>query len=462
MKRFCSQLLVSFLATLSLCATCVLAQPTEARIFAEKNSFVALASQVTPSVVNIDVEKRQSARAQTLPFDDPFFRRFFGERFAQPERVLSGRGSGVILSADGTVLTNHHVVDGATDIQVTMHDGRSLSGRVLGSDPSTDVAVIKVESSEPLPAARIGNSAQLPIGSWVMAVGNPYGLRETVTVGILSGKGRDIGVGLYDDFLQTDAAINPGNSGGGLFDSEGRLIGINTAVKGQNLGFAIPIEMAQRVASQLASTGKVSRGFLGVGLQTLTPELRQALKVPDEIKGALLGQILPDGPAVASGLSPGDIVLEFNGSPVETEKSLLAMVAQSTVGDTVEMKVWRKGQILTVRTEVAERPAPEAAQRPERPSEAAPQMGELGLRLGEVTPEIASRLGVKAGQGLVVLETRPGGRADRAGLRRGDVILEIDGAVARHSGELERKAKGSKSPVALLVTRASQQRLVAF
>lgn len=452
LKKPCAKFAIPIVATLALLGSPIVAQPLDAKLFAEKNSFVALASQVTPSVVNIDVEKRQAA-----------FSRFFGDRYQQPERVLSGKGSGVILSAEGIVLTNHHVVDGATDIQVTLHDGRRLSGRVLGSDASTDVAVVKVETESPLPAARIGSSADLPIGSWVMAVGNPYGLEETVTVGILSGKGRDIGVGLYDDFLQTDAAINPGNSGGGLFNSEGQLVGINTAVKGQNLGFAIPIEMAQRVASQLATSGKVSRGFLGVGIQTLTPELRRALKVPDQIKGALLGQILPDGPAAKAGFEPGDLVTEFNGAPVEGEKALLGLVAQAKVGQTVPVKVWRKGASKSLSTSVVERPGPsERAPEVKPSSSAGPESRQLGFRGSDLTAELASRLGVEARQGVVVLEVRPGGRADRAGLRRGDVILEIDGQAVTGFAQFERLASAAKEPVALLVGRGEQQRLVAL
>ena len=447
---------------LVLLAPPAFSQPIDAKLFAEKNSFVRLASQVTPSVVNIDVEKRQAAT--NGPADDPVFRRFFGDRFQQQERVVSGRGSGVIISADGVVLTNHHVVDGANDIQVTLHDGRRFTARVLGSDANTDVAVLKVDSEARLPAAHIGKASELPIGSWVMAVGNPYGLQETVTVGILSGKGRDIGLGLYDDFLQTDAAINPGNSGGGLFNSEGQLVGINTAVKGQGLGFAIPIELAQRVASELQASGRVSRGFLGVGIQALTPELRQALKVPSELKGALLGQILPGGPAEKAGFEPGDIVTEFQGSPVDGERSLLHQVAQAKVGQSVPVKVWRQGAFKTLQASLAERPGnDEQAQAPKKEAPSAqPESQHLGLQATELTQELAARLKVSASQGLVVMEVRPGGRADKAGLRRGDVILKADNQTVRALNDLERRVAQSRQPVALLVARGDQQRLVAI
>lgn len=356
------------LAALLLSQTPAWSQPsgTDAKIFAERNSFVGLASQVTPSVVNIDVEKHQSRRTSGLPFDDPAFQRFFGD-FPQrtQERVVTGKGSGVIISADGLVLTNNHVVEGASDIKITLQDGRQFTATLVGNDPSTDVAVVKIQANEPLPAAKMGSSLNLPIGSWLMAVGNPYGLEETVTVGILSGKGRVIGAGLYDDFLQTDAAINPGNSGGGLFNSEGELVGINTAVTGQNLGFAIPIEMARRVATDLQAHGKVMRGYLGVGLEELTPELREALKMPTGMKGALLGQILPDGPAARGGLQAGDVVLELDGHPIANERALLSVVAQSSVGKSVPVKVWRDGQQLDLQTPVAERPAEVSSRQPE-------------------------------------------------------------------------------------------------
>lgn len=461
MKRTLQKFALPVIAGLILTASPSLSQPIDAKLFAEKNSFVGLASQVTPSVVNIDVEKRQAAT--NAPMDDPVFRRFFGDRYQQQERVVSGRGSGVILSPDGVVLTNHHVVAGASDIQVTLHDGRRLTARVLGSDANTDVAVVKVDSPVPLPAARIGSASDLPIGSWVMAVGNPYGLAETVTVGILSGKGRDIGVGLYDDFLQTDAAINPGNSGGGLFNSEGQLVGINTAVKGQGLGFAIPIELAQRVASELQVSGKVSRGFLGVGIQALTPELRQALKVPTDLKGALLGQVFPDGPAAKAGFEAGDIVTEFQGRPVDGERSLLSLVAQAKVGQSVPVKVWRQGAFKSLSTQVAERPTLEQSQESPTPEPTQkPESQRLGLQGSELTPELATRLGVSATQGVVVMDVRPGGRADKAGLRRGDVILKADNQVVKSLSDLEQRIAKSQQSVALLVVRGQQQRLVAI
>lgn len=443
------------------------AQPIDAKLFAERNSFVGLASRVTPSVVSIDIEKtevRESAAAE-MPFDDPIMRRFFGDSAqGEPqERVLAGKGSGVIISPDGVVLTNDHVVSGASDITITLQDGRQFKARLLGSDPTTDVAVVKIEAPEALPAARLGDSASLPIGSWLMAVGNPHGLEETVTVGILSGKGRVIGAGLYDDFLQTDAAINPGNSGGGLFDSEGQLVGINTAVAGQGIGFAIPIEMAQKVAADLRAHGKVMRGYLGVAIQDLTPALREALKLPADVKGALLGQVLAEGPAGHSGLLPGDVVLALDGQPVANQRALLSMVAQSKVGAPVSLKVWRAGKTLTLSSQVAQRPDDGAASAtPVKPSRPSAREDSKGFRATTVTPELANRFQLPVDHGAVIQEVRQGSPAARAGLRAGDVVSQADGRPVASAEDLDRIVDSAGGSVALLVARGDRQVFMAL
>ena len=459
---------------ISLCAAALFvaapppiwAQPMDAKLFAERNSFVGLASRVTPSVVSIDIEKteiREQGAADT-PFDDPVLRRFFGDSApSEPqERVLSGKGSGVIISPDGVVLTNDHVVSGASDITITLQDGRQFKATLLGTDPTTDVAVVKIAAPDALPAARLGDSQNLPIGSWLMAVGNPHGLEETVTVGILSGKGRVIGAGLYDDFLQTDAAINPGNSGGGLFDSEGQLVGINTAVAGQGIGFAIPIEMAQKVAADLRAHGKVMRGYLGVAIQDLTPSLREALKLPAEVKGALLGQVLEEGPAGQAGLQPGDVVTELDGQPVANQRALLSMVAQSKVGSPVALKVWRAGKTVVLSSQVAQRPddgAAAAAARPARPSARAESKG---FRATTVTPELAERFQLPVDHGAVIQEVRQGSPAARAGLRAGDVVSQADGRPVASAEELNRIVDSAGTAVALLVARGDRQVFMAL
>lgn len=454
------------LAALSLLATPALAQPLEARLFAERNSFVTLASRVTPSVVSIEVEKREVRPAASLPFDDPMLRRFFGDdlpfRQEPQERIRSGEGSGVIIAQDGLILTNHHVVSGADDIIVTLHDGRELKATLVGADSSTDVAVLKIDGAGALPAARIGSSRDLPIGSWLMAVGNPHGLEETVTVGILSGKGRVIGAGLYDDFLQTDAAINPGNSGGGLFNSEGELVGINTAVAGQGIGFAIPIEMAQKVASDLQAHGKVQRGYLGVGIQELTPAIRQALKLPSDLKGVLLNQILPEGPAGRAGLQAGDVVVELEGQPVASQRALLGLVAQAEVGSPVALKVWRQGKTLSLTSQVAARPDDQATAAAPKGKPPAVRSQSPGFRGATLTPELARRLQLEKSVGVLVEEVSPGTPAARAGLRPGDVITQVDGKSVTTLEDLNRALDQADTAVAVLVLRGDRQLFTAL
>jgi serine protease Do len=464
-KRDIYRQILAGLSALCLLSAPAWAEPIDAKIFAERNSFVGLASSVTPSVVSIDVEKHETRQAASLPFADPLFRRFFGD-FDQPqqeERVLAGKGSGVIISPDGLVLTNNHVVSDATDIEVTLHDGRKFRATLVGADPSTDVAVVKVDAKTPLPAARIGSSQDLPIGSWLMAVGNPHGLEETVTVGILSGKGREIGAGLYDDFLQTDAAINPGNSGGGLFDSEGELVGINTAVAGQGIGFAIPIEMARKVASDLQAHGKVLRGYLGVAIQELTPSLREALQLPENVHGALLGQVLSDGPAGQAGLQPGDVVIELDGQPVASQRALLRLVAQARVGSSVPIKVWRKGKVVSLSSAVGQRPSQvaESSTTPPKPA-AVPKARSSGFQAVALTPEIARRFSLPENQGVLIEEVRQGSAAARAGLRSGDVITQVDGQPVSTVEELDRVLGKSHKPVALLVARGDRQIFLAL
>jgi serine protease Do len=450
-------------SALCLVSAPALSEPLDAKLFAERNSFVGLASSVTPSVVSIDVSKREVRQAAV--FDDPMMRRFFGDLQMpeRQERIFSGKGSGVIVSPEGLLITNHHVVEGASEISVTLHDGRKLEARLVGADPSTDVAVLKVETPGALPAARIGSSQSLPIGSWLMAVGNPHGLEETVTVGILSGKGRVIGAGLYDDFLQTDAAINPGNSGGGLFNSEGELVGINTAVAGQGIGFAIPIEMAQKVALDLQAHGKVLRGYLGVAIQELTPALREALRLPADVKGALLGQVLSSGPAARSGLRPGDVVVEFNGQPVSDQRDLLALVAQAQVGSNAPLTVWRQGRTETLSTSVAQRPDETIADSSPEPARDERSPESSGFRGVTLTPELAHRLQLPQSQGVLLQAVQPGSRAARAGLRAGDVITQADGQGVTTPEQLERiLSQQQGNSIALLVARGDRQVFLAL
>lgn len=442
--------------------TPVWSQPGDNILSVQQGAFVQLAAEVTPSVVNIDVEKREVRKAIELPFDDPFFRQFFGDfqKPRQEERVVAGQGSGVIISADGMILTNNHVVAGARLINITLKDGRKFKASLVGTDATTDLAVVKIETKEAFPAAKIGSSEDLPIGSWLMAVGNPYGLEETVTVGILSGKGRVIGAGLYDDFLQTDAAINPGNSGGGLFNLKGELIGINTAVAGQNLGFAIPIEMAQKIALDLTKLGKVERGYLGVGIQELSSSLREALRLPADIKGVLISQALKDGPGAKAGLLAGDVVTKYNGVPVERERALLAMVAQSPINTPQQVEVWREGKLLTLAVRTAERPSDEAKVKlkaDDRTSSQAPSpLQRLGLEVIDLTPSLAERLSLPYTAGALVQVVKEGSVAYRAGIRPRDLIIKADGEKVTSALSFGRIVESVHGSVALLVARGAQ------
>lgn len=324
------------------------------------SNFVStVVEQVGPAVVRIDASRTVSNRLPDGLNDDPFFRRFFGSELPR-SRVERGTGSGFIISSDGQILTNAHVVDGANTVKVTLKDGRSLEGKVLGADPVTDVAVVKVEANN-LPTVSLGNSEQLKPGEWAIAIGNPLGLDNTVTTGIISATGRSSGqVGVPDkrvDFIQTDAAINPGNSGGPLLNARGEVIGINTAIiqGAQGLGFAIPINSAQRIATQLVATGKVEHAFLGIQMVELTPEIKENINNDpnsglsvDEEEGVLIARVQPNSPAARAGLRAGDVIQKVNGNPVTDSRAVQKAVEDTQVGGNLSLEVRRNGQNRSV------------------------------------------------------------------------------------------------------------------
>lgn len=316
----------------------------DAQVNRELGTFAKLAKRLKPSVVNI-VSVHPGRQIQ--------LRR--GRLMEQP---VEGQGSGVIISPDGLVLTNNHVVANATELKVTLMDDRELPAKVIGTDPGTDLALLKLETKEPLPAARLGDSSRLEVGDWVMAIGNPFGLEATVTVGVLSGSGRTLGSSPYDEFLQTDAAINPGNSGGPLFNTAGEVVGINTAImsSGQGIGFAIPINLAKDIAAQLQNQGKVVRGFVGIGIAPLTEEIRQELKLDSKVQGALVASVVPGGPAEKAGAQEADVVTGLNGRKIVSDRDLLNQIASARVGSTAELEVVREGRELTLKVQIAERP----------------------------------------------------------------------------------------------------------
>jgi serine protease Do len=421
--------------------------------------WVRLSKAAKPAVVNISAKHGAEAPAMPEPrgrrgeprsFDD-FFRRFFdGEGPRQPAQSM---GSGFVLSADGHIVTNNHVVEGAGDIQVKLADGREFSAKVLGRDPKTDVALLKVEATG-LPVIPLGDSTALQVGEPVMAIGNPFGLDQTVTTGIVSATGRVIGSGPYDNFIQTDASINPGNSGGPLINSRGEVVGINTAIFSRSggsvgIGFAVPSSLAKSVLTQLAEHGKVESGWLGVSIQPLTKELAKSFK-RDEISGVVVSSVVDGSPAAKAGVKSGDVIVEFDGKRIAKAEDLPRLVAETPIGREVPLVVARNGVETKLTTRVAKLADDTPAAAPTTEGK-----GKLGLSVQPVTPPVARELGLKTQQGLLVRDVVEGSRAALAGIRPGDVIVEADRQPVRTVEELranmDKRAKGDS--LLLLVNR---------
>jgi serine protease Do len=432
-------------------------------------AFRDVARHISPSVVGV-LAIHESADSPARfhganPFQDQLpepFRRFFGEEDGErhgipgwglriPFPAPRGQGTGVIVDAGGIIATNNHVVDGAKRLEVTLQDGRKLAAEVIGTDPETDLALLRVEEKD-LPAAKIGDSTLLEPGDWVVAVGNPFGLDHTVTVGVVSATGRSgIGVASYENFIQTDAAINPGNSGGPLVNLDGEVIGINTAIRTQNGGsdgisFAIPSSTLSKVLPDLVADGRVSRGWLGVSLQPLTPELAKSFGVGPNV-GALVSEVLDDTPARKAGLRPGDIVTSIPGKTVGDSRALSEAVAALAPGTQAELTLLRKGEPMTVTVELAERPARDVLARRDvrRPREAAA----FGMELSDVPPGMARELQLSGG--ALVREVVPDSPADRAGLLPGDVILSVDEHEVDSAESADERLDESGSGARLLV-----------
>ena len=384
------------------------------------DAFASVAEHVSPSVVTIRVEAKQEMPQM---FRNPFF----GGRGNGQEGITKGSGSGVIFRSDGAILTNNHVVEHATRINVILKDGRNFKAKVVGTDPAVDLAVLKIDAKD-LPAAVIADSGKARVGDWVLAIGAPFGLDYTLTAGVLSGKGRGgIGANEIEDYLQTDASINPGNSGGPLVDLQGQVVGINTMIiGGSGIGFAIPSNLARNVAEQLLSNGKVRRAWLGVSFQELTPELAKGLGKNDT-HGALVADVMKDGPAAKGGVRSGDIIEKVDADPVSEGKDLLRAVLMRPVGSEVNLTIRRDGKLQNLKVKTSERPGDLRAGghgSGEGGSESAP--GELGLQLQALTPGIAQQLEYSGSGKVLIANIRPGSPADSAGLQRGDVIVEAD------------------------------------
>jgi serine protease Do len=405
-------------------------QASQAEARRLSDAFVNVAERVSPSVVQIDVTTRDESADQML--------RWFG-RGGASDSVERVTGSGVVFTPDGAILTNNHVVDGALTINVHLRDGRFLPARLVGRDPSTDLAVIKVDATG-LVAAKFADSEAARVGEWVVAIGSPFGLGYTVTTGVLSAKGRGLGMNQIEDYLQTDASINPGNSGGPLCDLEGHVLGINTIVvaKGSGIGFAVPSTLARRTAEQILRTGKVSRPWIGVISQDISPDVAAVMKV-DLRAGALVNTVTSGGPADKAQIRPGDILASVAGRPVHDARDLIQEVLNHEVGQNVQIEVVRAGQHYGTMVSLVARPETEVAALPVQ-QQSAPQSG-LGLAVRPLTPEQSTQLGLPARELTLVSTAVPGSAADRAGLRAGDVIVEADGTAYPTPHQLEQAAQ---------------------
>jgi serine protease Do len=425
------------------------------------NGFASILKPVLPAVVNIHTSKVAKTRGENM-FNDPFFRQFFGDQFGQrgqqqprQEREQS-LGSGVIVTSDGTILTNNHVIDGATDIKVQLSDRREFEAKLVGTDAKTDVAVLKINATG-LQTLSFGDASKMEVGDVVLAIGDPFGVGETATMGIVSATGRGgLGIENYEDFIQTDASINPGNSGGALINLHGDLVGINTAILSgegggnQGIGFAIPINMAHHVLDQIVQHGKVVRGYLGVYIQDVSPEIAKQFGLTEN-RGALVGDVSADTPGARAGLKRGDVILSVNGRSVQDANQLRLAISQMSPGTAVKLAVSRDGKTQDMTVNLGE--LPETA---EKTGPAESSSGALeGLEVQNLTPEIAGDLNLPNGvHGVVVTQVDPSSPAAAAGIERGTVVQEVNHKPVSNVDQFKQALKGAGTmPVLLLVNR---------
>ena len=438
--------------------------PVEARNLPD---FVGLSKSLGPAVVSISTKQTvRNVRMAPHPYGEEgpfgeFWKRFFDGPLPQNPSPRQGLGSGFIVDRKGLILTNNHVVENAEKIVVKLSDGREFEAEVVGRDPKTDIAVIKINTKSDLPIAPLGNSDSLEVGERVLAIGNPFGLEFTVTAGIVSAKGRNIGAGPYDNFIQTDASINPGNSGGPLINMKGQVVGINTAIfsrSGGNIGigFTIPINLVKELLPQLKEDGKVTRGWLGVAIQKVTPEIAESLGLK-KAKGALVADVADNSPAEESQLKVGDIIVNFNGTRITQANDLPAIVARTPIGDEVSMNVLRDGKELSLPVTIGELSDEEMVATLDGEEE-------LGLTVQSISPQFAEKLGLDRAEGVVVTAVKAGSPGHEAGLRGGDVILKIGQKPVRDLADFRKaiaKAKKLKS-VLFLVQRSEGKLFLAM
>jgi len=451
-------------------ASLKLADPSEGP---SKIGFAPIVKEVLPSVVNISsskIARSPDQFAQGLP-DDPLFRQFFGRQFGRGPEVPKQRreqslGSGVIVSPEGYILTNNHVVDGATDVKVTLSDKRELRAKIIGTDPKTDVAVLKIEGSN-FPAITLGDSSKVQVGDYALAIGDPFGVGQTVTMGIVSAKGRgNLGIEDYEDFIQTDAPINPGNSGGALVNDRGELIGINTAILShgsggnEGIGFAIPAKLAQGVMTQILDHGKVTRGYLGIVVQPISPAMAKALGQGDQAKGALVGDVSARGPAQASGIERGDIILDVNGQPVSDANDLRNTIAMMQPGETAKLKISRNGSTRDVSVKLGELPASKEQAENQQGGESKDALE--GVNVENLDADTAHQLGLPAStKGVVVTGIDPSSPKADSGLREGDVIQEVNHKPVRNVAEFKQAMQKAANANLLLVNRGGTTLFIA-
>jgi len=426
-------------------------------------AFAAVVKKAVPAVVFVRVEKTVESRGTASPFqfqdpfdffNDPFFERFFGPHF-QPRRRMPrkfqqrGQGSGFIISKDGYILINNHVVGDADLIKVKLSDGREFKAKVIGTDPQSDVAVIKIDATN-LPVLRLGDSDKLEVGEWVIAIGNPFGLSQTVTVGVVSAKGRSrIGINDYEDFIQTDAAINPGNSGGPLVNIHGEAVGMNTAIFSRSggymgIGFAIPINMAKAIKDQLLKKGKVTRGWLGVVIQDIDEELAKSFGL-EKTEGVLIAEVSEGSPAEKAGLKQGDIILRLNGKKVDDLGELRNKIALTAPGTKVKLEVLRENKRRTIQVTIGEQPAGRTIGMAQHEI-----LGKIGLVVQDLTEELAKQFGYRESQGVLVAEVEPGSPAARVGIRPGHLIEEVNRKRVHNMDEFVRALAQSKKTKSVL------------
>ena len=429
-----------------------------------KNGFASVIDPALPAVVNISSTKVVKEKQMPNMFDDPFFRQFFGNQFGQQQQQQPqteheySLGSGVIVNPEGYVLTNNHVVSGASDVEVYTQNHKEYKAKVIGTDPRTDIAVLKIEATG-LPTLTLGDSAKLKVGDLVFAIGDPFGIGETATMGIVSATQRALGgqIEHYEDFIQTDAAINPGNSGGALIDVRGDLIGINTAILSggggnQGIGFAIPIDLAHHIMDQIVEHGKVIRGYLGITIQQVSPEMAKAFGL-SQGGGALVGDVTSDGPAAKAGIQRGDVILQLNGTPVTSQDDLSLRVSEMAPGSVAHLQVYRNGH--TQEIDVTLGTFPENAQTAQNNNENQGAAGLKGLQVQNLTADIRQQLNLPATtSGVVVNQVDPDSAAAQAGIQQGDVIQEVNHKPVHNVDEYQAALAGTANqPVLLLIDR---------